>query len=150
MYKSIFFIIYLLNIFIFYGGYSYAKDQKFQSTLTPTYKKYSSNIPIKNDAKHIARRTEDLMDFCKDYSRAKSLQLNLFPPELVYDVYEECLIKGWKWKEKYEKNKSSRKKSIEQIMIEQEEVKREAKERSLQRKKILKDRYENNFDDLFR
>ena len=149
MHKSIFILIYLLNMSISQGSYSYAKDQEFQSSITPAYKKYSSNIPIKNHANYIARNT-DLEDFCKDYSRAKSLQLNLFPPELVYEVYDECLMKGWKWMKKYEKNKSSDKKSIEQIMIEQEEMKREAKERSLQQKKKLQERYENNFDDLFR
>tara|TARA_Y100001968_G_scaffold318906_1_gene349740 strand:- start:631 stop:1080 length:450 start_codon:yes stop_codon:yes gene_type:complete len=149
MHKSIFILIYLLNISISQGSYSYAKDYKFQSKTNQIYKKYSSNSLIKKDANYIAKNT-DLEDFCKDFSNAKSLQLNLFPPELVYEVYDECLIKGLKWMKKYEKNKSSGKKSIEQIMIEQEEVKRESKERSLQRKNILKERYENNFDDLFR
>ena len=76
--------------------------------------------------------------------------MNLFPPELIYKVYDECLIKGVTWMRRYERNKSSSNKSIEQIMIEKEEIKREARERSLKQKKILKERYENNFEDLFR
>lgn len=149
MYNGIFLIIYCLKILILYDEFSYAKNYKLQDKINPTYKKYFSNGLIKTNSNLVANNN-DLENFCKDYANAKNLQLNLFPPELIYDVYDECLIKGVKWMRKYERNKSSNKKSIEQIMIEKEEIKREARERSLQQKKILKERYENNFDDLFR
>ena len=91
----------------------------------------------------------DLENFCKDYAKAKNLQLNLFPPELIYEVYDECLIKGLKWMRKYEKNKSSKKKSLEQIMIETEQRKREARERDQILREYMKKKYENSFENYF-